>query len=85
MKIYSLVCTHFGEVIYTSSEREILQEIMCDMFLEEFQEECQAAADEHFINMEGKDKDTPAILKENWDRLITWYNECWKIQETILI
>ena len=85
MKIYSLVYTPFEEIMYTSSEKEILQEIMCDMFLEGFQEECQAAVDEHFIDMEGKDKDTPAVLKENWDRLITWYNEHLKIQETILI
>lgn len=83
MKVYSLVDS-FG-VLYTSTDKGLIQEIMCDMFLEEFQEECQAAVDEHFINMEGKDKDTPVILKENWDRLITWYNEHWKIQETILI
>ena len=85
MKIYSLVYTDFGEVMYTSSEKEILQEIMCDMFMEDFQEECQAAVDEHFIDMEGKDKDTPVMLKESWDRLITWYNEYLEIQETILI
>ena len=84
MKVYSLIDS-FGDVLYISVNKGIPQEIMCDIFLEEFQEECQAASDEHFIDMEGKDKDTPAVLKENWDRLITWYNECWEIQETILI
>ena len=85
MKIYSLVDSFFGDVLYTSTDKGLIQEIMCDMFLEEFQEECQAAVDEHFIDMEGKDKDTPDMLKERWDSLITWYNECWEIQETILI
>ena len=85
MKIYSLVYTDFGEVMYTSSEKEILQEIMCDMFMEGFQEECQAAVDEHFINMEEPDECTHIMVQESWDSLITWYNECWEIQETILI
>ena len=84
MKVYSLIDS-FGDVLYTSVNEGILQEIMCDMFMEEFQEECQAAADEHFIDMKGKDKDTPVILKENWDRLIKWYIQEWRIQETILI
>ena len=84
MKVYSLIDS-FGDVLYTSVNKGILQEIMCDMFMEEFQEECQAAADEHFINMDGKDKDTHTVLKENWDRLIKWYIQEWRIQETILI
>ena len=71
--------------MYTSSEREILQEIMCDMFLEDFQEECQIMVDYHFINMEEPDEHTYTMIQEFWDKLITWYNEHWEIQETILI
>ena len=85
-KIYHLVNDEeFPDVIYISPDRGLLEEIMCDMFMEDFQEECQAAVDEHFIDMEGKDKDTPVMLKESWNRLITWYNEYLEIQETILI
>ena len=84
MKVYSLI-NSFGDVLYTSADKGLLEEIMCDMFMEEFQEECQAAVDEHFIDMEEKDKDTPIMLKENWDRLVKWYIQEWRIQETILI
>lgn len=85
MKIYSLVYAHFGEVMYTSNEKEILQEILCDMFLEGFQEECQIMVDHHYINIEEPDDYTHTMIQETWDRLITWYNKCLKIQETILI
>ena len=71
--------------MYTSNEKEILQEIMCDMFLEGFQEECQIMVDNHFINMEEPDECTYTMIQETWDRLITWYNEHSEIQETILI
>ena len=84
MKVYSLIDS-FGDILYTSTDKRLLEEIMCDMFMEEFQEECQAAVDEHFIDMEEKDKDTPIMLKENWDRLVKWYIQEWRIQETILI
>ena len=83
MKVYSLIDS-FGDIL-TSTDKGLLEEIMCDIFMEEFQEECQAAVDEHFINMEGQDKYTPAVLKENWDRLVKWYIQEWRIQETILI
>lgn len=84
MKVYSLIDS-FGDVLYISADKGLIEEIMCDMFMEEFQEECQAAADEHFINMEEKNKDTITILKENWDRLVRWYIREWRIKETILI
>ena len=84
MKIYSLVDS-FGDILYTSTDKKLLEEIICDMFLEGFQEECQIAVDEHFINMEEPDDFTHTMIQKIWDSLITWYNEHWKIQETILI
>lgn len=85
MKIYSLVDRHLGEVLYTSIDKEMLQEIMCDEFFDAFQYECSMMQEEHFINMEHPNTDTFIMIKDCWNGIIAWQKECYDIQETLLI
>ena len=77
-KIYNLIDKHFGEVIYSAKTRRILEESLMDMFMEDFQYECQIA----FEEIEDLNKDD---IKGIWDRLINWYKEVYTIDKSYLI
>ena len=85
MRVYSLVDKEFGEVEYTSIDREVIEEIMMDNFMLDYQQQCQADVDNHYANMEESDKETYQIMKQNWDMLIRWYDNYYEISENILI
>ena len=85
MKIHSLLDKDYGEILYTSIDRSMIEELEMDEFFEMYAEECQAAVDEHYINMEEPDADTYSILRDNWYMLMNWIEDNWVIQETLLI
>ena len=85
MIVYSLVNKEFGEVEYVSIDREVIEEIMMDNFMLNFQGQCQASEDEDYINVETPNEDTYTIIKDNWDILMRWYKEYYDISENRLI
>ena len=85
MKVYCLVDKEFGEVEYVSIDREVIEEIMLDNFMLDFQQQCQADVDEHYINMEELDEQAYKMIQSNWDTLIRWYKDYYDISEHRLI
>lgn len=85
MIVYSLVNKEFGEIEYVSIDKEVIEEIMMDNFMLDFQGQCQASADEDYIDIEAPNKDTYTIIKDNWDILMRWYKEYYDISENRLI
>ena len=85
MIVYSLVNKEFGEIEYISIDKEVIEEIMMDNFMLDFQGQCQASIDEDYINIETPNKDTYIIIKDNWDILMRWYKEYYDISENRLI
>ena len=85
MIVYSLVNKEFGEVEYVSIDKEVIEEIMMDNFMLDFQGQCQASEDEDYINVEAPSEDTYTIIKDNWDILMRWYKEYYDISENRLI
>lgn len=85
MIVYSLVNKEFSEVEYISIDREVIEEIMMDNFMLDFQGQCQASIDEDYISIEAPNEDTYTIIKDNWDILMRWYKEYYDICENRLI
>ena len=85
MKVYSLIDKEFNEVEYVSIDREVIEEIMMDNFMLDFQQQCQADVDEHYINMEEPDRQSYEMIQSNWEMLMRWYNDYYEISENRLI
>ena len=84
-KIYCLINTESGYNIAASKTRRALEELMCDMFMEDYQEEMQNAADSHWINVENPSEDCRLYAKETWDFLMRNYKRTYKIERVELI
>ena len=84
-KVYCLVDKHFGNVIAGAKTRKILEEILMDMFMENFQAEMQEAADAHWINVENPTKECRQYARDTWNMVLKWYNSVYDIQKVDLI
>ena len=84
-KIYSLIDQHTGTIIVSSYTQDILEEIMCDDFMECYQYEMQSAADNHFIDPINPTEDCRVFAQDTWNSILRWYKEVYDIQENILI
>ena len=75
-KIYHrIVDEEFPDVIWSSTDKGLLEEIMCDMFMENFRDECQEAVDEHWINLEEPTEEDRIFLRQTWNSLLSYYNQ----------
>ena len=84
-KVYSLVDTDSGCIIASSKTRRALEELMCDMFMLDFQDECQDAVNSHWINMDTPNRDTIQFIQDTWQCLSNYYNNYIKIERSELI
>ena len=78
-KIYILYNTDFNEVITTSTDRGLLEELMYDYFLEDLQWEFYVnSADQPIENM-------PRIVRDTWWSVFDWYMNFIEIFESEVI
>ena len=84
-KVYCLIDIESGFNIAASKTRRALEEFMCDMFMEDYQQEMQNAADAHWINVENPTAECRIYAKETWDFLMRNYNRNYKIERVNLI
>ena len=84
-KIYSLVDKHSGTILYSAKTRKILEEIMCDDFLEDYQYEMQMATDAHFINPINPTEDCRQYARQTWNLVLNWHKEVYDIQRSNII
>lgn len=84
-KIYCLVYTHRGEVVYASKSKKLLEEILMDEFMDCYQSEMQEAVDNHWINMDDITAEDRKYARQNWDSLMRWVNSTYKIQKVEVI
>lgn len=74
-KIYVLQNTDNGCIFAASKTKTNLKEEMCDMFMENFKDECQEAVDEHWINLEEPTEEDRIFLRQTWNSLLSYYNQ----------
>lgn len=84
-KIYVLINIDCAEALCASYDRNELEAIMCDMFMEDFQGEMQQALDSHWINMENPDYESCVFKNDTWDCLIRYYKAYYDIQEVSIL
>lgn len=84
-KIYVLIEKENAEVISASKTRRALEELMCDMFMADYQQEMQDAADSHWINVENPSDECRLYAKETWDFMMRNYKRDYEIERVNLI
>lgn len=84
-EIYSLVDKHFGEVIISAETRDILEEILCDEFMEAYRQEMQEAVDLAWIVPLNPTEDCHFYAQDIWNSLLTWNKSVYDIQRSNLI
>ena len=84
-KIYCLVYTHDGEVIYASKSKHFLEEVLMDDFMDCYRQEMQEAVDNHWINMNNITQEDREYAAQIWDSLMRWVNSTYKIQKVEII
>ena len=84
-KIYSYIDKHNGEIIASSKTRIVLEEMMCDDFMETYRNEMQDAVDSAWIAPLNPSEDCKQYAKDTWDMIMHWYKEVYDIQRSNLI
>lgn len=84
-KVYCLVNKDTGYNIVASKTRRALEELMCDMFMNHFQEAMQEAADAHWINVENPSTDCHQFAQDTWDMVMRYYKKYIEIERVEMI
>ena len=84
-KIYCLINKENGYNIAASKTRRALEELMCDMFMEDFRRDMQEAVDCHWINMDTPSENCRQYARDTWDMVIRFYDRTYKIEKVKII
>lgn len=84
-KVYCLINTDASFNIAASKTRCALEELMCDMFMQDFQNEMQDAVDAHWINIKNPTKEECQYAKDIWDMLLNRYERNYQIERVKIV
>ena len=84
-KIYCLINKENGYNVAASKTRRALEELMCDMFMEDFRAEMQEAANAHWINMENPSGECKQYARETWDMILRFYDRTYEIERVKIV
>jgi hypothetical protein len=83
--MFALIDESLDDILFISTDSSLLEECIMDEFFEQYQQQCQAAVDEHFIDMIHITEDTGIMLQDEWDMLMRWFNDNYFIREVPVI
>lgn len=84
-KVYCYINKHFGEVMAASEDRTVIEEMILDDFMAEYNYDMQNALDDNFINFKEPTEENREFAREVWDNLMNWFSEVDTIEEVEII
>ncbi len=83
MKIYTIYDVENGKIIISSTDKDFINELLCDYFMEDLMYNWYDSLD--FFNNVNKDYELHLLANSVWDETLHWYDNFMEIIESELV